>query len=164
MILNRDSLVAWLWEHNSVHMPILTGRIEALAGLNAKQNEGAESYQVVNYGVGGHYTVHHDAIGNIRSTFNRVATFLIYLTDVAQGGLTVFPWIGVGVQPRRGRAALWYNLDRSGYRDDRVEHASCPVLLGDKWVINKWVYYGGQMNKVVCKANDPRAGIVQPVA
>lgn len=38
----------------------------------------------MNYGVGGHYTVHHDYIdkGLIN---NRIATFLVYLKDVPQG-------------------------------------------------------------------------------
>lgn len=158
----RTSSTAWLWEHNSKFMPILTARIEALTGLNTIQHEGAEAYQVVNYGVGGHYTVHHDAVST-SLLYNRIATFLIYLTDVTQGGATVFPWVGVSVQPKKGMALLWYNLDRAGIRDGRLEHAACPVLIGDKWVINKWVQYGGQMDRVLCAANDREANIVQPL-
>lgn len=42
----------------------------------------------MNYGVGGHYTVHHDYIdkGLIN---NRIATFLVYLKDVPQGKFMV---------------------------------------------------------------------------
>ena len=45
----------------------------------------------------------------------------------------MFPYLGVGVAPRRGRALLWYNVLRSGEQDGRLWHGGCPVLYGDKW-------------------------------
>lgn len=52
---------------------------------------------------------------------------------VLAGGWTVFPWLGVGVAPKRGSALVWYNVNRAGVKDIRLEHAACPVLYGDKW-------------------------------
>lgn len=49
------------------------------------------------------------------------------------GGRTVFPWVGTGVRPKRGSALLWYNMNRAGLPDQRLQHGACPVLLGDKW-------------------------------
>ncbi|XP_068200585.1 prolyl 4-hydroxylase subunit alpha-1-like [Palaemon carinicauda] len=149
----RTSSTAWLYEHNDHHLPLLTTRIERLTGLNAVQYTGSETYQVVNYGIGGHYTVHHDATAS-NLTYNRMATFLIYLTDVQQGDSTVFPWLGFGVKPSKGMGLLWYNMKPSEVRDDMLQHAACPVLFGDKWIINKWITYGGQLTRVPFTINE----------
>lgn len=43
-------------------------------------------------------------------TGNRIATFLVYMTDVEAGGATVFPTLGLTLHPVKGAAAFWYNL------------------------------------------------------
>lgn len=53
--------------------------------------------------------------------------------------MTAFPRLGVAVQPVRGSAVFWSNLKRSGRSDMAMLHGGCPVLLGSKWVANKWV-------------------------
>ena len=76
----------------------------------------AEQFQVLNYGMGGEYKPHNDGMG-------RIATFMIYLNDVKEGGATVFTRAGVTVKPRRNAAVLWYNYLPSGEEDDRTQHA-----------------------------------------
>uniref|UniRef100_A0A668A4R5 Prolyl 4-hydroxylase subunit alpha-1 n=1 Tax=Myripristis murdjan TaxID=586833 RepID=A0A668A4R5_9TELE len=98
--------------------------------------------QVANYGVGGQYEPHFD-FGRL-GTGNRIATWLFYMSDVSAGGATVFPDVGAAVWPRKGTAVFWYNLFASGEGDYSTRHAACPVLVGNKWVSNKWIHERGQ--------------------
>jgi len=105
--------------------------------------------QVLNYGIGGYYEPHCDfSTANNPNAFlpgagNRLATFILYLTDVEKGGATVFPRIGAAVWPEKGGAAFWYNIRSDGIPDDRTLHGACPVLVGYKWVCNKWFHESG---------------------
>uniref|UniRef100_A0A182NMK3 procollagen-proline 4-dioxygenase n=1 Tax=Anopheles dirus TaxID=7168 RepID=A0A182NMK3_9DIPT len=121
----------------------------------------AEQLQVGNYGVGGHYLPHHDyavpeegkqAYPDVGKG-NRIATVMYYLSDVDIGGATVFPEIGVGVFPRKGSAIFWYNLHANGTTDRRTLHGACPVLVGSKWVANKWIHEHGQEFRRPCPLN-----------
>uniref|UniRef100_A0A673YM47 procollagen-proline 4-dioxygenase n=1 Tax=Salmo trutta TaxID=8032 RepID=A0A673YM47_SALTR len=113
--------------------------------------------QIANYGVGGQYEPHFDfsrkeepdAFKTL-GTGNRVATFLNYMSDVEAGGATVFPDFGAAIYPKKGTAVFWYNLFRSGEGDYRTRHAACPVLVGSKWVSNKWIHERGQEFRRPC--------------
>ena len=71
----------------------------------------------------------------------RLATFFLYFNDVPAGGHTVFPALGVSVEPRRGRAALWYSaFPDTPDKDERTEHAAMDVERGVKWAANKWIH------------------------
>lgn len=55
------------------------------------------------------------------------------MSNVAQGGATVFPYFDVAVWPEEGTALFWYNLHSSGVPNKYTTHAACPVLQGSKW-------------------------------
>ncbi|KDR24152.1 prolyl 4-hydroxylase subunit alpha-1 [Zootermopsis nevadensis] len=150
----RISKSAWLRDDYHPHVAAVNRRVEDITGLTVNT---AEELQVVNYGIGGHYEPHFDFARKEESnafkslgTGNRIATFLFYMSDVSQGGATVFPQINVALRPEKGAAAFWYNLHRSGEGDMDTRHAACPVLTGSKWVSNKWLHERGQEFKRPC--------------
>lgn len=55
------------------------------------------------------------------------------MSDVEQGGGTVFTAINISLWPKKGSAAFWYNLKPNGEGDYKTRHAACPVLTGSKW-------------------------------
>ncbi|KAH9513588.1 Prolyl 4-hydroxylase subunit alpha-3 [Bulinus truncatus] len=113
-----------------------------------------KSFQVtVNYGIGGHYTFHYDAVKRITRdlTFlDRVATFLIYLNDVDKGGSTVFRDIQLSVAPRKNMALFWYNFNTAHHLDNGTEHAGCPIVHGRKWIATKWIRGTGSIFRRRC--------------
>uniref|UniRef100_A0A670J022 procollagen-proline 4-dioxygenase n=1 Tax=Podarcis muralis TaxID=64176 RepID=A0A670J022_PODMU len=141
----RVSKSSWLEENDDLVIAKVNHRMEQITGLTVKT---AELLQVANYGMGGQYEPHFDFSrrpfdNTLKSDGNRLATFLNYMSDVEAGGATVFPDFGAAIWPKKGTAVFWYNLFRSGEGDYRTRHAACPVLVGCKWVSNKWFHERG---------------------
>ncbi|XP_016347581.1 prolyl 4-hydroxylase subunit alpha-1 [Sinocyclocheilus anshuiensis] len=134
---NRTSQGVFLKEDNIV-VARISQRIADITGLSTKS---AENLFVQNYGIGGRYEPHYDELDDENG---RIATFLIYMSDVEIGGATVFPQVDVALKPKKGSAVFWYNLHKNGNVDLNTKHAGCPVLRGNKWVANKWIHEFGQ--------------------
>ncbi|XP_065819041.1 prolyl 4-hydroxylase subunit alpha-2 isoform X3 [Labrus bergylta] len=148
----RVSKSAWLEAEDDPVIDRVNQRIQDLTGLTV---DTAELLQVANYGVGGQYEPHYDFSrrpfdSSLKVDGNRLATFLNYMSDVEAGGATVFPDFGAAIRPRKGTAVFWYNLFKSGEGDYRTRHAACPVLVGSKWVSNKWIHERGQEFRRPC--------------
>ncbi|XP_048419383.1 prolyl 4-hydroxylase subunit alpha-1-like isoform X2 [Stegostoma tigrinum] len=154
----RISKSAWLSGYEDPVISRINQRIQDLTGLDVST---AEELQVANYGVGGQYEPHFDfgrkdepdAFKEL-GTGNRIATWLFYMSDVAAGGATVFPEVGAAVWPQKGTAVFWYNLFPSGEGDYSTRHAACPVLVGNKWVSNKWIHERGQEFRRRCNLSE----------
>ncbi|CAF3715350.1 unnamed protein product [Rotaria sp. Silwood1] len=148
---------AWLRNEDSPVVARLSRLIEAVTNLSMIT---AEDLQIANYGVGGHYEPHfdfarktdNDAFSGL-GVGNRIATWLTYMSDVEEGGATVFPLVGGHLKPKKGSAAFWYNLHTSGEGDRNTRHAACPVLIGNKWVANQWIRERGQEFRRPCSLN-----------
>ncbi|XP_013880673.1 prolyl 4-hydroxylase subunit alpha-3 [Austrofundulus limnaeus] len=154
----RISKSAWLKDSAGSNVEKLDQRISLITGLNVKHPSG-EYLQVVNYGIGGHYEPHFDHATSPSSpvfklkTGNRVATFMIYLSPVEAGGSTAFIYANFSVPVVEKAAIFWWNLHRNGQGDEDTLHAGCPVLIGDKWVANKWIHEYGQEFERRCSLN-----------
>ncbi|KAM4623334.1 prolyl 4-hydroxylase subunit alpha-1a isoform 1-T2 [Polymixia lowei] len=154
----RISKSAWLAAYEHPVVDRINQRIEDITGLDMTT---AEELQVANYGVGGQYEPHFDfgrkdepdAFKEL-GTGNRIATWLLYMSDVPSGGATVFTDVGAAVWPKKGTAVFWYNLYPSGEGDYRTRHAACPVLVGNKWVSNKWIHERGQEFRRRCDLDE----------
>ncbi|XP_058769554.1 probable prolyl 4-hydroxylase 9 isoform X2 [Vicia villosa] len=98
-----------------------------------------EDFNILRYEVGQKYDSHYDAFdpaeyGHVDS--QRVASFLLYLSNVEMGGETMFPY---EVKPRQGDGLLFYSVFPNGKIDKNSLHGSCPVIKGEKWVATKWI-------------------------
>ncbi|WP_303674380.1 2OG-Fe(II) oxygenase [Vampirovibrio chlorellavorus] len=127
--------------------PTITGiedRIALLLGLPVENGEGL---QVLNYSVGQEYRPHFDFFDpNLKGSATvmasggqRVATCILYLNDVEEGGETHFPELDIRVRPQKGSALLFINVTQEGEVDRKTLHASLPVIAGEKWISTKWV-------------------------
>ena len=117
------------------------GYIELHVDTNPKSNQG-----VVDYDAGPSEWL---------LTGERLMTFMVYLSSVEEGGNTAFPLLGVTVPPRQGSALFWHTVTSSGYQDQRMKHLGCPVVFGDKWIVNKWVKWHHHMFSHPCSRNRP---------
>ncbi|XP_045447269.1 prolyl 4-hydroxylase subunit alpha-1 [Melitaea cinxia] len=161
----RISKSAWLRDEEAPAVAAVSRRVAAFTGLSLAT---AEELQVVNYGLGGHYEPHFDFARKQENAFenfhgNRIATVLFYMSDVAQGGATVFTELGLSVFPQAGAAVFWLNLHPSGEGNLATRHAACPVLRGSKWVSNKWIHQGGQELIKPCDLEYQSEGIIRPL-
>jgi prolyl 4-hydroxylase len=129
------------------------GQTEVIAGIEARiahllnlPVENGEGLQVLNYQIGQQYLPHFDFFDPAHKGSatvlacggQRVATCIMYLSSVAEGGETHFPEVGQKISPVKGDAILFYNVLPDGEVDRQSLHASLPVIAGEKWVATKW--------------------------
>ncbi|KAH8953296.1 hypothetical protein BDL97_08G017200 [Sphagnum fallax] len=140
--------------------------------------ENAEQIQVLRYKRDQKYEPHFDFFhdkNNQALGGHRMATVLMYLSDVIKGGETIFPsaavaaaqddmtgsgsasgaddsWSecgkrGLGVKPKKGDALLFFSLDPSATPDEASLHMACPVIEGEKWSAPVWIHVGAYDRK-----------------
>jgi prolyl 4-hydroxylase len=126
----------------------LIARIEArLAALTSWPAERGEGLQMLRYEKGNEYRPHYDwfdpALPGPRKHLERggqrLATVILYLSDVEQGGGTTLPNIGLQIQPRKGNAVFFANTDTYHHPDKQSLHAGEPVATGVKYIATKWL-------------------------
>lgn len=137
--------------HFAVGENALVARLEArIAALVGEPVDHGEPLQILHYGTGGEYLPHHDYFDagqpgieqHLRHGGQRVATMVIYLSEVEEGGDTVFPELSLSVRAQPGGAVYFEYADRAGRLDARLLHAGAPVTRGEKWIATKWLRQG----------------------
>ncbi|MQM13105.1 hypothetical protein Taro_046030 [Colocasia esculenta] len=120
-----------------------------------------EDMQLLHYGVNESFEPHYDTYYDPQTLTlggHRIATVLMYLSNVTRGGETIFPmsemkdsqvkdntWspcasTGYAVKPVRGNAVLFFNLYPDATPDDKSSYGGCMVLEGVKWSATKWIH------------------------
>eukprot|EP00199_Chlamydomonas_sp_CCMP681_P001660 CAMPEP_0119108132 /NCGR_PEP_ID=MMETSP1180-20130426/13484_1 /TAXON_ID=3052 ORGANISM="Chlamydomonas cf sp, Strain CCMP681" /NCGR_SAMPLE_ID=MMETSP1180 /ASSEMBLY_ACC=CAM_ASM_000741 /LENGTH=364 /DNA_ID=CAMNT_0007093715 /DNA_START=1 /DNA_END=1095 /DNA_ORIENTATION=+ len=134
---------------------------ERMAAASLLPSVNGEAFNVLRYENGQHYDSHMDSFDpkEYGPTDNqRMATFLVYLSDPQEGGETIFKregagnasrviqnWrtcddgIGLMYKPRQGDAVMFHSLHTNGEIDQQALHGGCAVRAGEKWVATKWV-------------------------
>jgi len=131
-----------------------------LADFSKLPLQNGEPLHILRYQDGEEYRPHFDYFFDevhVKNGGQRVATVLMYLTDVEEGGETVFPdsvnkppeeikhkystcaQAGVAVKAKRGDALLFFSLTPAGEKDALSLHAGCPVTKGVKFSATKWI-------------------------
>ena len=144
MYAHRTSRGAMLQRNETALIARVDARLAALAAWPVERGEGM---QILRYETGNEYRAHFDwfdpALPGPRKHLERggqrLGTFVIYLSEVEQGGGTAFPAIGLEVQPKKGGAVFFANTDPAGVPDRQTLHAGMPVIKGVKFVANKWL-------------------------
>ena len=163
----RSSDGAWV----DRYLDTVVGEIEErVAILSAVPAPHGEAIQILRYQLDQRYSPHEDTFKrehlSAKGGMQRIATVLMYLSDVESGGETNFPqgkvansylqdhgsfstkkneecggWLAAGVTPKKGDALLFWSMDpQFVYRDHLSLHEGCPVTAGTKWSATIWMH------------------------
>ena len=84
------------------------------------------------------YKNHTDCVEGQTEKRDRFGTILVYLKDVAEGGQTIFPKLGLSVVPKKGLALVWNSMTASGECDPTSLHNAAQVIKGHKYILQRW--------------------------
>lgn len=144
----RSSSGTFLTTHSEL-LRVIERRIARVTMLPV---ENQEALYLLRYEKGQQYQLHPDYMSTEtwpaadlvnRMGGQRVATFLMYLNDVEEGGGTRFAKGGIQVKAKRGQALFWYNLYANASVDPNSWHEGLPVEKGIKFVATCWIRVSG---------------------
>jgi prolyl 4-hydroxylase len=141
---SRTSRGAFIQRTETELVARVEGRLAQLANWPIERGEGL---QIQQYETTNEYRPHFDWFDpelpgprkHMEHGGQRLATFVIYLSDVESGGATAFPELGLEVWPKKGNAIFFQNTDNQYIPDRRTLHAGTPVVRGVKTIANKWL-------------------------
>jgi len=120
---------------NKQHLPFFPELMEKTRQSTGATDNLVEVLQCVKYCNHQAFDIHFDGD---RDT-PRKYTILVYLNDDFEGGTTWFPELGIEIQPKKGRALLFPNIDEDRYPLLYSAHAGTPVTQGTKYALNIWI-------------------------
>lgn len=139
VIANRTSFGTYFHLEEDPFIATIDRRLADLTNWPVDNSEGL---QILNYRVGGEYKPHFDFFppeeaGSSAHTAEggqRIASVVMYLNDVEQGGETIFPEITLSISPHQGDAVYFGYFNSQGQVDRLTLHGGSPVLCGEKWI------------------------------
>lgn len=140
----RTGQVSWV-RHDET--PMVRGLVRRVGEFVGVQPSHSENLQVIHYAETQEYRPHFDAWdvntakGREKTSKggNRALTALIYLNEVAGGGGTAFPKLGLEIDAQPGRMVIFHNLyEGESVRHRNSLHGGLPVAEGEKWACNLW--------------------------
>ena len=169
----RTSQTHWLSSRSDAKGVVSTFN-RKVARLTRVPSSHQEHIQMLHYKPGAGYDMHIDAFDPSMYTkspdimrmidgghTNRHANIFAYLSDVEEGGETIFPrsgkfagrqphdlshgrgcetGAGIKSKPVLGKVLLFYILHPNGNIDQDALHGACSVKQGTKWSANKWMW------------------------
>jgi prolyl 4-hydroxylase len=132
-------------------LPTLLAKTRHILGIPLPQ---LEEPQIVRYRAGEEFTWHYDEVprSQMGNGGQRLATLLVYLNTVENGGETVFRDLKqcvdkagqlcqeqLSVQPVEGHALLFFPAYRDGRPDDRTLHKG-GMAASEKWIVQMWIH------------------------
>ncbi len=120
---------------------------QRLAELAQWPVDHGEGLQVLQYRPGGEYRPHFDFFPpekptsriSLKNGGQRVATLIVYLNTVEDGGETYFPELDLKIKPVKGNALYFSYCDSEDDLDRKTLHGGAPPSKGDKWIMTKWM-------------------------
>lgn len=123
---------------------VLSVVLDRIARASSVPIENFEIGKLLHYKPGETFGRHSDFLqagmqDEIAAHGQRVATFLVYLSDDYEGGETEFTEVGYKFKARKGDALMFINVDANGEPDPMSMHAGLPTTRGEKWVLSQWL-------------------------
>jgi len=125
-------------------------RIEKrLASIIDIPTEHGEGLHILNYQPGQEYKEHYDYFSptSKAASNNRIATFVLYLNDVEEGGQTSFPKLNLSVSPQKGMAVYFEYFYNDQELNELTLHGGAPVIQGEKWIATQWIRRQKMINR-----------------
>lgn len=121
----------------------LCARIERrIAGLLEEPLAHCEGLQVLCYPAGAQYRPQEYLSASSRQAARLaarrpVSVLMVYLNTPEQGGSTLFPEIGLEINPVQGNG-IFFGHDQADAHSHGL-HDGSPVFRGEQWVLVKWI-------------------------
>lgn len=141
---NRSSLGTYFHLEEDAFIAALDRR---LSDLTNWQVDHCEGIQILHYRIGDEYKPHFDfftpeVAGSAAPLANggqRIASVVMYLNDVEEGGETIFPELKLSIVPNPGDAVYFGYCNSRNQLDRLTFHGGSPVIRGEKWIATKWL-------------------------
>ncbi|XP_064545418.1 uncharacterized protein LOC135433331 [Drosophila montana] len=106
---------------------VLNYRVMDMTAMNVASEK---DFLLINFGIGGHIR----ALSEQQPQLDTVrASIIFFLSEVPQGGDTIFPELEIAIKSKKGAALVTHHLDKQLNIDLSSDHLSCPVLVGSMW-------------------------------